>query len=214
MEESVDRLTCEHLMPSHGHPHLDDEEVEKYSMGKATPGEEESWEPHLLICDLCRDRVETAGAFAKAMRSASQELRRGRGTQTNRSSLFRLLPAIGAFAAAALIVVVWVTWRDRGKAEPAVITLRAMRGAEINSAAPAGRPLDLRLDAVEIARSPAYRVEIVGSGGARVWSGSASLQGSEAEAQTPAEKPGSYYVRLYSQTGILLREYALHVETR
>jgi len=214
MEESVDRLTCEILMTSHAHEHLDDEEVEKYSMGKATPGEEEAWESHLLLCELCRDRVETAGAFAEAMRSAAQELRRGAVPRTNRSSFFRLLPAVGAFAAAALIVAAWATWRDRGNVEPAVIALRAMRGSDINPAAPAGRPLDLRLDAAEIAASPAYRAEIVGSAGAQIWSGSASLRGSEAEVQAPPEKPGAYYVRLYSQTGILLREYALNVERR
>ena len=210
----MDRLTCEFYMPFHAHKHLNDEEIEKYSMGKTAPEEESVWEEHLLVCDRCRDRVETASEFAKAMRAAAGELRQKRAPSTNRSSLFRLLPAVAAFAAAALIVIVWASWRNRVDAPPAVVTLSAMRGANINAGAPAGRPLDLHLDAAEVAASPAYRVEIVGSGGAHIWSGSADLHGSEAEAHTPPQKSGSYYVRLYSQSGILLREYALTVESR
>jgi hypothetical protein len=201
-------------MPFPPHEHLDDEEIEKYSMGKAAPEEEAAWEEHLLECGSCRDRVEAAEAFAKAMRSAAGELRRKRAAPSSRSSLFRLLPAVAAFAAAALIVTFWASWRSRIDAPPAVVTLRAMRGADINATAPAGRLLDLHLDAAEVARSPAYRVEIVGLRGARIWSGPAAVHGSEAEAQAPPQESGVYYVRLYSQSGILLREYALNVGGR
>jgi hypothetical protein len=66
-------------------------------------------------------------------------------------------------------------------------------------------PLDLKIDLTDVQPAAGYRIEVVAATGRRLWFGG-----------TPARlrkglAPGTYWVRLSTDTGELLREYGLTV---
>jgi len=59
--------------------HIDDDEMERYSMGDAPQERVVQIEEHLLICESCRQRATQSDAYVAAMRRAAAELRRQQG---------------------------------------------------------------------------------------------------------------------------------------
>jgi len=59
--------------------HIDDDEMERYSMGDAPQDRAALIEEHLLICEGCRQRAAESDAYVAAMRQAAAELRRQQG---------------------------------------------------------------------------------------------------------------------------------------
>ena|SRR5579872_60543 len=55
--------------------HLEPEEIERYSMGDSTEEATAKFEEHLLICEICRNRVVESDAQVDAMQAASRRLR-------------------------------------------------------------------------------------------------------------------------------------------
>lgn len=216
-------LNWEIVMPNDNASHLDDEEIESYSGGKATKAQEEAWEEHLLLCETCRDRLEFSETFANAMEAAAAlQVRDPRGIREpgwNLNRLFPAFPVFAALAAAALIVAAWFglgKFRPGafpGNSTPAVVTLYSVRGSEVVSA-PAGRPITLHLDLTALPQTPKYRLEVVDAAGNSAWEEEVKVSSQFATASVPAQKPGSYFVRLYSPAGELLREYALAIANR
>ena len=192
--------------------HAADEVLERYSMGRLVGPELAEVEEHLLVCESCQDRLAQEDRFVQGMRDAGAALGRSRATIRRRSP--KLAWALG-LAAVGLAVVGGIEWRSlRGSTDPpAVVLLRTTRGIENSrQAASAGKPLTLVLDLTGLQQFPAYSVEIVDTGGraavqSTVASGSGQLQATLARG-LPA---GTYFVRLYSPAGELLREYALVV---
>jgi hypothetical protein len=71
--------------------------------------------------------------------------------------------------------------------------------------ASAGTPLDLKIDLKDVRPAAAYRVEVVDASGRRIWFGG-----------TPAHlakglSRGIYWVRLFTDSDELLREFGLTV---
>ena len=58
--------------------HLEETEVEQYSMGTLSGASLETFEEHLLACYSCQDRLLEMEAYVNAMRSASPKLRKAR----------------------------------------------------------------------------------------------------------------------------------------
>ena len=58
--------------------HLEETELEKYSMGTLFEARLEEFEEHLLACDSCQDRLLEMEAYVNAIRSASPKLRPAR----------------------------------------------------------------------------------------------------------------------------------------
>ena len=79
--------------------------------------------------------------------------------------------------------------------------LDAYRGG--TSEAPAGKPLDLKIDLKDVPPAAGYRVEIVDATGQRVWFGGTPAL------VTQGLIPGIYWVRLSTDSGDLVREYGL-----
>src|SRR5262249_41205923 len=48
-------------------PHLPEETLEQYAFGRLPAGELEAVEQHLLLCERCRNRLESEDDFAEAM---------------------------------------------------------------------------------------------------------------------------------------------------
>ena len=50
--------------------HIEDDLIERYSMGRLTEPELSEVEEHLLICTQCQERVEAEDRFTRAARAA------------------------------------------------------------------------------------------------------------------------------------------------
>jgi hypothetical protein len=195
--------------------HMDEEEIERYSMGAMSEGAIALFEEHLLMCESCQCRLAETDVYVSAMREASVRLRTGplkRGLPWLRFP--RLVPALAGMALVVVAAGLWINRLDRGEAHPFAVDLAATRGASIEAQAPAGRWLLLRLDLANLTASPAYRLEMVDRSGNRVWQATVTARGSKADFKVPGTPSGVYFVRVYRPSGELLREYGFEVEGR
>jgi hypothetical protein len=195
--------------------HVDDEELERYSMGAMPEAAIAPFEEHLLVCEPCQLRLAQTDVYVSAMRQASARLRAEplkRGLPWLRFP--RLVPALAGVAVAVVAAGLWIGRPDMGQAHPFAVDLVATRGAAIEAKAPAGRWLLLRLDLANLPASSWYRLEMVDGVGNRVWQATVPAQGSKEGFKVPGTQPGIYFVRVYWPPGQLLREYGFEVESR
>ena len=195
--------------------HVDEEEIERYSMGAMPEGAIAPFEEHLLICESCQHRLAQTDIYVSAMRQASARLRTRplkRGIPWLRFP--RLVPALAGMAVVIVAAGLWLSRPDMGEAHPFAVDLAATRGSAIEATAPSGRWLILRLDLANLPASPAYRLEMVDRFGNRVWQATVPARGSKADFKVPRSQPGVYFVRLYRPSGELLREYGFEVQDR
>jgi hypothetical protein len=54
--------------------HPSEDSLERYSMGTLPGSETGPLEEHLLLCNHCRDRLESTDEYVAAMRAAASEL--------------------------------------------------------------------------------------------------------------------------------------------
>ena len=194
---------------NHGHIRPDD--LESYSMS-AMP---EEWamrvERHLLICETCRNSLLETEEYLAAIKGAARGLPRlERADRRRWWSIPRLLPAFAALAAL-VIAAVTLPLVHHKVAAPFAVSLRTMRGPA-NATAPSRRPLVLELDLTGLAASPSYRIEMVDQTGYRVWQGVLNSLGATGSVTIPAQKRGSYFVRVALPSGETLREYGLQLQ--
>ena len=195
--------------------HIDEEDIERYSMGAMPEGAIALFEEHLLICESCQLRLAQTDVYVSAMRQASARLR----TEPLKRELPwlrlpRLVPAVAGMAVVVVAAGLWLSRLDVGEAHPFAVDLAATRGATIEAKAPAGRWLLLRLDLASLPASSGYRAEIVDGSGNCVWQATVPAPGSQAGFKVPGMPPGVYFVRVYRPSGELLREYGFEVEGR
>src|SRR3989442_12557576 len=129
-------------MPLDVGPHPEDLQLEQYSMGTLPEQAAGPLEEHLLVCELCQDRLLKMDTYVNAMRSVSprwrEESRRRQEVVALRSGLQRLwkakLPLPVAMAACVLLAaLVWVAPRGRQRVNvgaPVSVVLRSSRGPE------------------------------------------------------------------------------------
>lgn len=199
--------------------HVNDEDLERYSIGSLQEPVLSKLEEHLLLCPECQRRLEEMDAYVEAMRHAAGRLeaeddsrRRFWSRVSSKLTFRRLAWVMGAAAAALLAVALRVSLNPTQPSPPYALVLETSRGAEAQHA-PAGRGLDLSLDITGLQPLPAYRIEIVDRQGTRVAGLRAELaQGRVRTSVTRGLGAGIYFVRLYAPSGELLREYALEVK--
>ena len=197
--------------------HLEEAQLEEYSMGRLPEENLEAFEEHLLACNSCQDRLLEMEAYVNAMRSASPKLREVR--RPFWADLLRW-PRLAWTAAAAMGVIVaamarvWIAAPPAG-VEMASVALHSSRGIEGLAAAkaPAGKLLSLIVDLTELPPFASYRMEIVNAAGKPVWQAMAHPENGKIAQPTTNRLPvGQYYVRLYAPGGGLLREFSLGIE--
>lgn len=198
------------------HYHATGDELEQYSMGRLAEPAAAGLEEHLLVCSHCQDRLMREDDFRKGMRDAGANW--ARQNEAPAGWKWPKLAWTFALAAAGMVALVGMQWpslRHSGRAQtPAMVLLQATRGTESRPiAAPAGRPILLALDLTDLQQFSVYKVEIVDAGGRPAFQSDAVAHNNQLEAAVARGLPiGTYFVRIYSPTTELLREYALTVQ--
>ena len=201
-------------------PHIAEDALELYVMGRLSEPEAEVVEEHLLVCHQCQDLLEETEEFVKAIRVAARELENEPEAQPQvqlrpepkAEAWWRRLFAIPTpmIAAAACAMLAFFVLIPREKPN-AVVDLRAMRGAEAAAVAPPNASLTMNLSLTGVESQGSLRVEIADSVGNIVRKASVDRKGEQATAHADGLKAGTYWVRLYSGNE-LLREYGLTVQ--
>jgi anti-sigma factor RsiW len=190
------------------HCHIDPEDLERYAMGRASEEELARYEEHLLLCEMCRSALLETDSHVAAMRIAAAGIRREPVWRPRRWQFPTWVPA----AAALVLVLVGVRFfRWRGTAEiPLAVSLTTTRGVGLEASAPAGRALALTPDLTALSPESFYRLEIVDAQGKKTWEGRYTPADGPAHAR--AQDSGTHFVRVYSPSGELLREYGLEIK--
>ena len=188
-------------------PHLAEDTLEMYSLGRLSETEIDSVEEHLLMCAVCQDRLSETDQFVQAIQSAARELEREPKAEPWWKKLFAAPTPVWAAAACALIALVVFIPRQT---PTAVVDLQAMRGPETPVGRPANAALTLKLSLEGLENSGPLQVQIAAASGQIVAITQADRDQSVAVAHTNKLPSGKYWVRLYSGTE-LLREYGLTV---
>jgi hypothetical protein len=194
------------LNPGH---HAEEDELERYSLGQIAEKECAQLEEHLLVCEICRARLEDHDLIAGSMKSAAAQWRAEHPAVERKGWRF---PRLILVLASVVLVSAGALWLGRPRAlrnSPAVaVTLSTARGASAGEHAPARHPLDLKLDLTGLQPFPHYDLQVVDRLGNLVSNGQTTAL---TATRISALEPGTYFVRLYSPAGELLREYALQV---
>ncbi|HZL55622.1 MAG TPA: hypothetical protein VFC21_00985 [Bryobacteraceae bacterium] len=191
--------------------HESDDRLELYALSRLPDSDVAKIEEHLLICDLCRDRLDETGAFAEAMRTAFKSQPAREVSAVHRGWFGWLRPQFalaGAFAA--VVLAVGIYWTAGAARMMPVASLQfniANRGSEVKTVKTA-KELDLSFgEAAGVAR-----IDVVDSSGETVWTG-APEPGRPVEAKVrEALSPGGYFARTYTASGQMLHEYGFRVE--
>jgi len=199
--------------------HIGEESLESYAMGSLSEPLAAELEEHLLICSACQDKLKEIDGYVAAMRGAAARLDRedeSRKTFWTRVSgaftVRRLAWSMALIALALAGVALRLSLKPPPLSEPFAVVLETRRGAEAQHA-PAGRSLDLSLDSTGLPDFPTYQLEIVDASGAV--QAQSSAKGSEGRVKTSLAKglrSGNYFIRLYSPSRDLLREYGLQID--
>jgi len=190
-------------------PHPSDELLEEYFFHRLAEAHVAEIEEHLLICEACRNAVRELDAFIPSMKAEAVRPAIGRPHS------LPVANRIGVAATVALLLVALVVFRTRplDNPAPAEVILSSIRGLESRSEAPAGKPLQLNIEAPDLVNGQAYRIAVVDAAGGVVWVGTATDSGGKIVAQEPKHlTSGVYWVRLYDSEGRQLREFGMSVK--
>lgn len=192
-------------------PHLSGDALEEYVFDRLPDAETARFEEHLLVCCGCRSALEETEGFIRAAKIAAAEYQANPRRHWLDFARFDRWPKVVALAAAVLIVAA-ILWPRDPAISAATVELIALRGGATPMAqARAGAELDLKVDLTGLPTLSAYRIEIVNADGRLAWTATAA-PGGERILITHVPKrlaQGIYWVRLYSESGELLREFGL-----
>jgi len=199
--------------------HPSEDEIENYALGRLEGPDLEGFESHVLICAQCQDQVAETDDFVAGVKQAAATLQREDPIPIRSRPNSWRFPAfdwfskpvwVGAMAAAALAVAIWIP-RDRPASPATEVFLQTVRGPDAGSArVPAGRPFILKVDMRGLPARTDYRLEIVTASGSVIWQRDIARQGESASVPVPRSLPANlYWVRLSGAGGTLLREFSL-----
>ena len=176
-------------------------------------------EEHLLVCSRCQEQLRETEGYVRAMRDAAarleqeEESRKRWWTRVSGALTFRRLAwAMTGVALVLVAVALRVSFRPARAPQPFALLLETSRGSEVPHA-PAGRPIELSLDITGLPPFSAYSVQVVDETG-RLES-ETHVAGAQPRVTTSLSdrlRPGNYFIRLYSPSRELLREYGLRID--
>jgi hypothetical protein len=194
-------------------PHPSEDILEEYVFGRLPEALTAQVEEHLLICHSCQDAVEQTDKFISSMKVAERHPVPVAGLLD--SGWRRAAPGASVTAVLAVAIVVGLAvWKPSVGSFPGPVdvSLSSLRGFNALSQAPAGRSLQLGIDAPGLTPGKQYRVEVVDATGREVWKGPVAEANNElVAAMTTPLNAGVYWVRLYGGDSELLREFGMFV---
>ncbi len=204
---------------------LTGQEIEDYLFNRLSGVTREAVEEHLLMCAECQKRVEEEERYIDAVRAAAGRLEAetlaGVSISPEEHDSRPKRGGVRRWAVAAGLVAVLaggsLTIRMLQPQPRLDVPLRVERSADsIPGAVPTGRDLLLRPDLRGLPPLPVLRWTIVDRSGVVVKEGVVEPQAETAQIFVDRGLPeGRYWVRLLDpETGILLREYSLHLRGR
>jgi hypothetical protein len=194
--------------------HGTDDQFEGYLLGRMSDLEIPVFEEHLILCSVCRERLDSTEHFVLGIREALETVPANSASRGSdwfawlRRPAFLTSFAVAALAAVAALVIGVPSGRTKF-APVATLQLTTLRG-DIPVSAPA-RELDLTLSDAPRQGGP-FRVEVVDATGQSLWKGVSGT--GPAGVQVKALQrfgPGQYFVRLYAASGQLLHEYGFRI---
>ena len=199
--------------------HASDEFLEQYALGLLTGPLLAQVEEHLLLCSRCQEHLTETDRYVAAMRGAARRLdqddesRKRSWTAISGALTFRRLGWGMALAALALAgLALRLGLNPAHSSQPFAVALQTSRGSEPQHA-PARRPLDLSLDITALPLFTAYQVETVDAMGRVEAQSSVGASGGRVRTSIAKGLPsGNYFIRLYSPSRELLREYGMRIE--
>lgn len=201
--------------------HESDERLELYALDRLSDSDVIRIEEHLLVCDICRERLDETATFAFAIRDELKS--KPLLTDQSRAGWFSWLEgirggillrpqfALGGALAVALALFGIFRAGDQLMVPVATLQLTAMRGVEFKTVAPA-RELVLSFGDAPADRAP-LTAEVVDGEGKTVWQGIASAEKDGVRTRIARVlRSGEYYARLYDSPGHLVHEYGFRVK--
>lgn len=190
-------------------PHPSHEVLEEYVFRRLPEAHAAQIEEHLLICEGCQQAVLQLDAFVSTMKAAAA--RPAADPHWHLSTSRR----IGVASTLALLFLALIVLRTSPNENPApvAVTLSSIRGFEVLSEAPAGKPLQLSIEVPDLIPGQAYRITGVDAAGGLVWTGTAPYAGGKLLEAIPKRLvSGVYWVRLYDTEERQLREFGMSVK--
>lgn len=199
-------------------PHLTEDILENYSLGRLSEPQIARVETHLLVCHGCQDALADADDYVAAMQAAlaepiSEPAPSRWATFVDQLRRLRPVPVFAsAFAGICLALVLY----NSPAAQTAEITLRSVRGgsADLTAVGPAGAPLNLTIQSEHLRLDQSFRARIVDAAGKPTWAGAPEFTqeaGYVLHVDTPLHA-GAYWIRLYDSDRKLLQEYGLRLK--
>lgn len=190
-------------------PHPAEDILESYVLHHLPDALVAPVEEHLLICHRCQDAVVALDQFVACMRFA---VRPPVPPVANPVlSGFRSMAPIAALVLSVLVVV-W-KYPQQASVSAVTVTLSSLRAANPLSPAPAGKPLNLSIEAPDLVSGKGYRIEVVDAAGRIAWKGLMTESAGKLIATIPRPLgDGVYWVRLYGANSALLREFGLSAQ--
>ena len=202
------------------HSHPTEEILEEFYFDRVPNTLAVQIEEHLLICRRCQSSVTEIDQFVSSLKAYGK---RPDPSRRLAASKWRGVPAgLGSSAMGAagvsvlaLAMLALVLSRPASSGSPVAVSLSSMRGgADLLSPAPAGKLLELTLEAPGVSPGEIpFQIRIVDIKGKEVWKGAAQEKGGRLTVRLP--KPlsrGTYWVRLYSRDSILIEEFGVVVK--
>lgn len=198
--------------------HATEDLLEEYTFGRIHEPDLGRLEEHLLICAQCQSALLAVDEYTAMIKDGLAALERKSAASPAQPRPRFVMPAIWLAAAFVFVLAgASITWRAHpGAAHPADATVRltALRGGDSDGTAqaPSGHPLVLVIDRTALPLAFSYRLEVVNSFGREVWIGGAQIGNETLSARIGGPlRSGAYWVRLYSESGQLLREFGLRI---
>jgi Putative zinc-finger len=188
--------------------HIEEDDLEQYSLGTLAEEQLAALEEHLLICPACQSRLKASDEFVNLFRAAAvqPDARPRRLWQRIARRPLVAWPAAVAVAASVLLIVVH---RNEPVAVPTTVFLQSLRGPDSATQVRAGKPAFLVFDLSPAARREAHEARVVDPLGAEILKASVSTQEDRAAVFVDKLRKGSYWIRLYRRDGELIAEYGL-----
>lgn len=199
--------------------HPSDESLESYALGSLEEPVLSELEEHLLLCSRCQDHVKEIDEYHAAMKGAAAmleseaELRKRSWTRLSGAlTTQRLGWTMAGIAAVVGGLALLVRLGPTVVSPPVALVLETSRSAEVRHA-PARRALELNLDIKGLPANPPYAVETVDARGQVQAQSTVTIADGRVKTSLPKGlRHGNYFIRLYSPSHELLREYGLTVD--